>query len=75
MGQGPFLLATAAGSLIWVTALTFAGRALGAGYGELIALAGPYAQACKTILISLALVGGLALAWRAWRRRAPQAGP
>jgi membrane protein DedA with SNARE-associated domain len=74
MGQGPFLLATAAGSLIWVTALTFAGRALGAGYGDMIALAGPYALVCKRLLLALALVGGLALAWRAWRRRSAAGG-
>jgi membrane protein DedA with SNARE-associated domain len=71
MGQGPFLLATAAGSLIWVTALTFAGRALGAGYGQVIALAGPYALICQRLLLGLAMAAGLALAWRAWRRRAP----
>jgi membrane protein DedA with SNARE-associated domain len=75
MGQGPFLLATAAGSLIWVTALTLAGRALGAGYGQLIALAGPYALICQRLLLALALVGALALAWRAWRRRAAAGGP
>ena len=67
MGQGPFLLATLSGSLIWVTALTLVGRALGAGYGEVVALTGPYAKACQLILLALALVALGGLAWRAQR--------
>jgi alkaline phosphatase len=68
MGQGPFLLATLTGSLVWVTALTLVGRTLGAGYGEVVALTGPYARACQRILLALALVALGGLAWRAHRR-------
>jgi membrane protein DedA with SNARE-associated domain len=68
MGQGPFLLATLTGSLIWVTALTLVGRALGAGYGEVVALTGPYARACQLLLMALALVALGGLARRALRR-------
>lgn len=69
MAQGPFLLATAAGSLLWVTALTLAGQALGAGYRQVIALSGPYARICRLLLLALLASGGLGLLWRAWRQR------
>lgn len=69
MAQGPFLLATVAGSLLWVTGLTLAGKALGAGYREVIVLAGPYARICRLLLLALLAAGGLGLLWRAWRRR------
>jgi len=68
MAEGPFLLATLAGSLIWVSALTLAGRALGSGAGALIGLTGPYAALCQSLLLALVLLGGLLLAWRAHRR-------
>jgi len=66
MAQGPFLLATAGGSLAWVSALTLAGLALGEGYGGLIAWAGPYARLCRFVLLGLGLG---ALSWLLWRSR------
>jgi membrane protein DedA with SNARE-associated domain len=68
MPQPSFLLATAAGSAIWVTALTLAGRGLGAGYGQLGRLLAPYGQAAKLLLLALALVAAGLLLWRARRR-------
>jgi membrane protein DedA with SNARE-associated domain len=71
MPQGRFLLATGAGSAIWVTALTFAGRGLGAGYGQLGRLLAPYGQAAKLLLLALALVAAGFLLGRARRRVKP----
>jgi membrane protein DedA with SNARE-associated domain len=55
MPQLPFLLATLAGSLLWVTLLTLAGRALGAGYREVAAAAGVAGAVSKTLLLLLAI--------------------
>ena len=68
MPQAGFLLATAAGSAIWVTALTLAGRGLGAGYGQLGRLLAPYGQAAKLLLLALALLAAGLLLGRARRR-------
>lgn len=68
MPEGPFLMATLVGSLLWVSALTLAGGAVGSGAGALMALWGPYATLCQALLLALVLIAGLALAWRAHRR-------
>ena len=67
MPQLPFLAWTTAGSLLWVVALTGAGRALGAGYGEVVAWLGPLAGATQLVLLALAGVVGAVLLLR--RRR------
>jgi len=59
MAQLPFLLATLAGSLLWVSLLTFLGRALGAGYHQAVAITGPLGTGAR---ILLGLAGALALA-------------
>jgi membrane protein DedA with SNARE-associated domain len=56
MPQLPFLAWTTAGSLLWVVALTGAGRALGAGYGEVVAWMGPMAGVTRLVLLALAVV-------------------
>jgi membrane protein DedA with SNARE-associated domain len=56
MPQLPFLAWTTAGSLLWVVALTGAGRALGAGYGQVLAWTGPLAGATRLVLLALAVV-------------------
>jgi membrane protein DedA with SNARE-associated domain len=67
MPQLPFLVWTTAGSLLWVVALTAAGRALGAGYGEVLAWMGPLAGATRLGLLALAMVAAAVLLLR--RRR------
>jgi membrane protein DedA with SNARE-associated domain len=73
MPQVPFLLATLAGSFLWVTLLTLVGRALGTGYGQVASLTGPYAQICQGLLLALAGVAVGLLIWRGQRRRSRQA--
>ena len=68
MPMGPFLLATLAGSLLWVTVLTLLGRALGAGYGQVSQFTGPYGQISRLLLLGLAAAGVIALVVRARRR-------
>jgi membrane protein DedA with SNARE-associated domain len=68
MPQLPFLLATLAGSLLWVTLLTLAGRALGAGYREVAAAAGVAGAVSKTLMLLAISVSALLL------RRRIQAG-
>ena len=51
MPQVPFLAWTIAGSLLWVTALTLAGRLLGAGYGQVVLWLGPLARGVKAVLL------------------------
>ncbi|MEB3322741.1 MAG: DedA family protein [Synechococcaceae cyanobacterium] len=66
MPQLPFLAWTTAGSLLWVVALTLAGRLLGASYGRVVDWLGPLSGAVKAVLLAgaaLALLGWL------WRRR------
>jgi membrane protein DedA with SNARE-associated domain len=67
MPQLPFLAWTTAGSLLWVVALTGAGRALGAGYGEVLDWMGPLAGATRLGLLALAMVAATVLLLR--RRR------
>jgi alkaline phosphatase len=50
MPQPLFLAWTIAGSLLWVVALTLAGRLLGAGYGQVVNWLGPVAQGVKGAL-------------------------
>jgi membrane protein DedA with SNARE-associated domain len=69
MPIGLFLLATLAGSLLWVTVLTLLGRALGAGYGQVSQFTGPYGQISRLLLLALAVAGVIALVVRARRRR------
>jgi membrane protein DedA with SNARE-associated domain len=69
MPMGLFLLATVAGSLLWVTVLTLLGRALGAGYGQVSQVTGPYGQISRLLLLALAGAGVMALVVRARRRR------
>lgn len=56
MPQGPFLLWTTAGSLIWVLALTLVGMLLGSKATELFAALGPisgWLSACVLLLLGL----------------------
>ncbi len=68
MPQLPFLAWTVAGSLLWVVALTLAGRLLGAGYGQVVTWLGPVARGVKGALALSAL--GVVLAALLRRRRA-----
>jgi membrane protein DedA with SNARE-associated domain len=68
MGQLPFLLATIAGSLLWITLLTLLGRALGAGYQQAAAFTGPLGSISRALLLVLAGVAAATLLWRAFRR-------
>jgi len=68
MPMGLFLLATLAGSLLWVSVLTLLGLALGAGYGQVSAFTGPYGQILRLLLLSLAGAAVIALVLRALRR-------
>lgn len=70
MPQLPFVLATLAGSLLWVSLLTLAGRALGAGYREVAAGAGMVGAASKSLLLLLT-IGAAALVLRRRRRSQP----
>lgn len=63
MPQGPFLVWTSAGSLVWTLLLTLAGKALGQGYQRVQAWLSPWAQGIERGL-GLALVAGL-LIWAA----------
>jgi membrane protein DedA with SNARE-associated domain len=67
MPQLPFLAWTTAGSLLWVVALTGAGRALGAGYGKVGAWLEPLGGATRLALGALAVAAGGAILLR--RRR------
>jgi alkaline phosphatase len=66
MPQKVFLAWTAAGSLLWVAALTLAGLALGPYYGRVLALLEPLAGGVLTALVAGA---GLGLLVWLWRRR------
>jgi len=75
MPMGLFLLATLAGSLLWVTVLTLLGRALGAGYGEVSQFTGPYGQISRLLLLGLSGAAVIALVVRAWRRSCNRLAP
>jgi len=69
MPQGLFLLATLAGSLLWVTVLTLLGRALGAGYDQVSQITGPYAQISRLLLLLVAGAAVVVLLLRVRSRR------
>lgn len=69
MPTGRFLLATLAGSGLWVTLLTLLGRALGAGYGQVSAITGPYGQISRWLVVLLAGAVVVTVVVRRWRRR------
>jgi membrane protein DedA with SNARE-associated domain len=66
MPQPSFLAWTAAGSLLWVSALTLAGLGLGANYRRVVALLEPVAGVLIGVIVSLG--AGALLLWL-WRRR------
>jgi alkaline phosphatase len=66
MPQPSFLAWTAAGSLLWVSALTLAGLGLGANHRRVVALLEPIAGVLIGVVVSL---GAGALLLRLWRRR------
>jgi membrane protein DedA with SNARE-associated domain len=66
MPQPAFLAWTAAGSLLWVSALTLAGLALGAHYAKVLAWLEPIGGA---LLAALTVAAGLAVLVWLWRRR------
>jgi membrane protein DedA with SNARE-associated domain len=75
MPMGLFLLATLAGSLLWVTLLTLLGRALGAGYGQVSQFTGPYGQISSLLLLGLAAAAVIALIVRSRRPRGSRLPP
>jgi membrane protein DedA with SNARE-associated domain len=75
MPMGLFLLATLAGSLLWVTLLTLLGRALGAGYGQVSQFTGPYGQISSLLLLGLAVAAVIALIVRSRRPRGSRLPP
>ena len=70
MPQGLFLLATLAGSLLWVTLLTLLGRGLGDGYARISGFTEVYGQLSRMLLVLLALAAVLGLLVRRHRRSA-----
>jgi alkaline phosphatase len=64
MPQPAFLAWTAAGSLLWVSALTLAGLALGSQYGRVLAWLEPIGAALLAGLIALAALAVLVWLWR-----------
>ena len=68
MPQAKFLAWTTAGSLIWTTLLTLAGREMGQAYGQLEGLLAPWAGGIKLVL-ELALVCGVLTLLRLWQLR------
>jgi membrane protein DedA with SNARE-associated domain len=75
MPMGLFLLATLAGSLLWVTVLTLLGRALGAGYGQVSQFTGPYGQISRLLLLGLAAAAVITLIVRSRRPRGSRLPP
>jgi len=61
MPQGKFLAWTTAGSLIWTTLLTLAGRAMGQAYGQVEGLLAPWAGGIKLVLEVAFVCGVLVL--------------
>jgi membrane protein DedA with SNARE-associated domain len=68
MPQGKFLAWTTAGSLIWTTLLTLAGRAMGQAYGQVEGLLAPWAGGIKLVL-EVALVCGVLVLLRVLQLR------
>jgi membrane protein DedA with SNARE-associated domain len=66
MPQPAFLAWTAAGSLLWVSALTLAGLALGSQYGRVLAWLEPIGAG---LLAGLTVLAALAVLVWFWRRR------
>jgi membrane protein DedA with SNARE-associated domain len=73
MPQAKFLAWTTAGSLIWTTLLTLAGREMGHSYGLLEGLLAPWAEGIKLVL-EIALVCGVLTLLRLWQLRSRAAG-
>ena len=68
MPQAKFLAWTTAGSLIWTTLLTLAGREMGQAYGQLEGLLAPWAGGIKLVL-ELALICGVLALLKLWQLR------
>ena len=73
MPQAKFLAWTTAGSLIWTTLLTLAGREMGQAYGQVDGLLAPWAGGIKLVL-EIALVCGVVALLRVWQLRSRDAG-
>ena len=73
MPQAKFLAWTTAGSLIWTTLLTLAGREMGQAYGLLEGLLAPWAEGIKLVL-EIALICGVLTLLRLWQLRSRTAG-
>jgi membrane protein DedA with SNARE-associated domain len=73
MPQAKFLAWTTAGSLIWTTLLTLAGREMGQAYGQLDGLLAPWAGGIKLVL-EIALVCGVVALLRLCQLRSCAAG-
>ena len=73
MPQAKFLAWTTAGSLIWTTLLTLAGREMGQAYVQLEGLLAPWAGGIKLVL-EIALVCGVLALLRLWQLRSRAAG-
>lgn len=72
MPQLPFLLWSAAGSLIWILFLTLAGMTLGEHYEQAAAWIAPFAHGIQGVLVLAMLVVAARMAWlllRAGRKR------
>ena len=73
MPQAGFLAWTTAGSLIWTTLLTLAGREMGQAYGQVEGLLAPWAGGIKLVL-EIALLCGVLVLLRVWQQRSRAAG-
>ena len=73
MPQVKFLAWTTAGSLIWTTLLTLAGRAMGQAYGQVEGMLAPWADGIK-LALAVALVCGVLVLLRVWQLRSRAAG-
>ena len=73
MPQAKFLAWTTAGSLIWTTLLTLAGRAMGQAYGQVEGLLAPWADGIK-LALAVALVCGVVALLLVWQLRSRAAG-
>lgn len=70
MAQGPFLVWTTAGSLVWTLLLTLAGQALGQGYGQVQGWLAPWAQGIERgLALALAVGVVIGMARLVWQRR------
>ena len=73
MPQAKFLAWTTAGSLIWTTLLTLAGREMGQAYCQVEGLLAPWAGGIKLVL-EIALVCVVVALLRMWQLRSRAAG-